>query len=162
MFSRTAKPTNDPFAAMVWDEARRLLVRQEAVLDTLRTQAVAILSVGAIVAGLFGSRLLPVHLAPLRLGAIVLALVLFGITTLKVVAILLPRDWTFEHHLAEKLAKLEGDRLLSPGSLALTWASDAEAARVINQVQLDRLMKSFRWACLLTAAQVVVWGLALL
>jgi hypothetical protein len=162
MLNRTPKETNDPAAAMVWEEARRLIVRQEAVLDTLRTQAVAILSVASLVAGLFGSRLLPAHPSGLKLTAILVALALFGATALKVIVILTPRDWTFEHGLAGKLEMLKDGCLLEAGGLGYTWAKEAEKARGENRVHLDRLMRYFRWACLLTAAQVVVWGLALL
>jgi hypothetical protein len=163
MATPATSATNDPAAAMVWEEARRLIVRQEAVLDTLRVQAVAILSVSSIVAGLFGAHLLPTHPSGLRLAAILVALVLFGVTVFKVIVILTPRDWTFEHALTEKLAQLEtGKQLLKAGSFAYTWAKEAEASRTTNQVELDHLMEYFRWACILTAAQVVVWGLALL
>lgn len=70
---------NSPAEVMLWEEARRQLVRQESVLDTLRTQAVAMLSVPSIVAGLFGSRV-PTSPVPGAEAAVVAALVLFGIT----------------------------------------------------------------------------------
>ena len=44
---------SDEGAAMVWEEAKRLLERQEADLDTLRTSSIAVLTAGSIVAGLF-------------------------------------------------------------------------------------------------------------
>ena len=43
-------------AGLLWDESRRQITVQEADLGTLRTRAVALLSVSSVVAGLFGGR----------------------------------------------------------------------------------------------------------
>ncbi|HVC08241.1 MAG TPA: hypothetical protein VND98_11750 [Solirubrobacterales bacterium] len=154
--------TNDAAAAMLWEEARRLIARQEAVLDTLRNQAVAILSVAAIVAGLFGSRIVATQPSAFVMAMVGAALVLFGATVWLVITILRPRKWTFEHTLTQKLRMLERGVLLESGSLGFTWAKDVERWRAANKPQLDRLMTFFLWACALTAGEVIFWGLALL
>jgi hypothetical protein len=147
---------------MLWDEARRLLVRQEAVLDTLRVQAVAVLSVTSIVAGLFGSRLIPGKPSGFSLGMVVAALILFAVIVTLVVAILVPRNWVFEHGLTDKLGMLERGDSLPSGDLAYSWAKGAEIWRATNKKQLDQLMCWFLVACALTGLEVIFWGLALL
>lgn len=156
-------PSNDEAAAMLWDEARRLLVRQEATLDTLRGQAVAILSVASIVAGLFGSRLLPTQqLSHFSVAMLVLALAAFAATAVLALVILRPQVWHFEHGLASNLGTLgRGGDVLAAAGLAYTWAKGVEGQRAANKRRLDRLMTCFAWACGLTGASVLFWGLAL-
>ena len=154
--------SNGPAAAMLWEEERRLLSRQEAALDTLRTQAVAILSVGALVAGLFGSHIVPGHHHGLTEVGIVVALVLFAISVVLSLAILRPRTWTFDQTLAGKLKLIEQQKMLGVDALNYSWTADFEPVRTANQIKLDRLVRCFAWACLLTGAQVLAWGVALL
>ena len=155
-------PSNAEATAMLWDEGRRLLVRQEAVLDALRGQAVAILSVASIVAGLFGSRLLPsAQLSAFSVVMIALALAAFGSTALLALKILRPTKWQFEHGLTPYTEMVERRQVVVAAGLALSWAKGVEAQREANRGQLDRLMTRFAWACGLTAASVVFWGLAL-
>ena len=146
---------------MVWDEARRLLVRQEASLDTLRSQAVAILSVASIVAGLFGSKLVSTSLSRFSLSMIAVALLLFAVTVWLVLTILTPRPWAFEHVLGGELDRLERGKDLLAGELAYGWARGVERQRAENQPALDRLMSKFKIACALTGAGVLFWALAL-
>jgi hypothetical protein len=153
---------NDEAAAMVWAEAKRLLVRQEATLDTLRVQAVALLSVDSIVAGLFSSRIPTNGLAGLSVGMAYAALGLFGASILLVISILLPRTWTFDHGLTDKLSCLEQGHAVNPAELAYTWARGAESWRATNQIQLNRLMNFFLTACIFTGIGVVCWGIAVL
>jgi hypothetical protein len=66
-------------ASILWSEAQRLLVRQEAGFDTLRTQAVALLSVASIVAGLFGSHIRPNdHSIQMKVAAALLSAAMFS------------------------------------------------------------------------------------
>lgn len=98
---------NSPAEMMLWEEARRQLVRQEAVLDTLRTQAVAMLSVASIVAGLFGSRV-PTSPVPGAEAAVVAALVLFGITAVLAIVIIRRGIGSFHTGLTTTSARSSG------------------------------------------------------
>ena len=152
---------NSPAEVMLWEEARRQLVRQESVLGTLRTQAVAMLSVASIVAGLFGSRV-PTSPVPGAEAAVVAALVLFGITAVLAIVIIRPWDWVFSHGLDDDIRTVERGELLKVGDLSYSWAKDFEAWRASNQTKINRLTTCFSWACVLTGAQVIAWGLAIL
>ncbi len=152
---------NGPAEAMLWEEARRQLVRQELVLDTLRTQAVAMLSVASIVAGLFGSRV-PANPVPGAEAAVVAALVLFGLTAVLAIVIIRPWDWVFSHGLDDDIRAVENGELLKVGDLSYSWAKDFEVWRTGNQTKINRLTWCFSWACALTGVQVIAWGLAIL
>lgn len=157
------EPTTDntTAATIVWDEAKRLLVRQEAMLDTLRTQAVAVLSAASIVAGLFGSHI-PAGSFNSVTATVVIALCLFAGTAAVSLAILWPRAWTFSQELSERVGDLQGGRSIHAIDLATTWAAAAEKWRGENQQVINRLVCKFTWACALTGLQVIAWGCALL
>ena len=48
-------------SALLWEESKRQIVRQEADLDGLRNQATAILSVSSVVVAIFGSASVLLH-----------------------------------------------------------------------------------------------------
>ncbi len=154
--------SNGPALTMLWEEARRLLVRQEAALDTLRTQAVAILSVGALIAGLFGAHVVPGGHSlgtELAIGA---ALILFAASTVLIVIVLAPHEWTFAHGLTDALNEIEKQEVVDAQDLSFSWAIDFECWRTTNQAKLDCLFTYFLLACVLTGAQVIAWGIAVL
>jgi len=146
---------------MLWDEAQRQLVRQEAALDTLRTQAVAVLSVASIVAGLFGSRVATSGLVPGAQAAVVAAFIFFGLTALLAVVILWPREWTFAHGLTEPLTRVSKGVPVDPEALSYTWAKLFDGWYVTNQTKIDRLTCCFSWACALSGLQVIAWASAI-
>lgn len=152
---------NDAAAMMVCEEARRLLVRQEANLDTLRARAVAILSVGSLAAGLFGSRVNTAHASAASTSLIVAALASFGFAALLVVIVLWPRDWKFEHGLSDPLERLRSGVRVPVLDVGTSWATGYESDREANRNQLESLMCVFLWACTFTALSVVLWGVAL-
>jgi hypothetical protein len=79
-------------AALLWDESRRQITRQESDLDTLRNRAVALLSVSSIVAGLFGGRLVTAHHHPGYVTAAIVAdLAFFAVSVLAVIVVLSPK-----------------------------------------------------------------------
>ena len=155
-------PGNGPALSMLWAEACRQLVRQEAVLDTLRTQAVALLSVASIVAGLFGSRLPVSNLTPNHVAEIIAAFTFFSLTAVLAVIILWPRTWYFSHGMAVPLGEIQAGHPVSPDDLSYTWTKHFEDWRATNQRKLDCLIKCFAWACALTGLQVLAWALAIL
>lgn len=153
-------PSNEAAALLLWGEALRMLQRQEANLDTLRNQAVAVLSVASVVAGLFGSRLLPGSHSLRVEAAIWIALILFGVSALLAIFILIPRKWGFSHDLQESLSLIKARHPIAVISLAHRWATGFEQLRRKNQGQLDGLMRCFWLACVLVGAQVIAWAVA--
>lgn len=151
---------NTEAGKLLCDEAQRMLVRQEAVLDTLRTQAVALLSVASLVAGLFASRLIPGSHSLRVVVASWIAVALFGGTAVLTIVILLPRGWDFSHDLKKPLDQVSRRNVLTPLNVTITWAEMYEKMRHKNQKPLDDLMCGFWWACVLAGAQVVAWAVA--
>jgi len=152
---------NEAAGAMIWSEALRLLVRQEACRDTLRTHALALLSVSSIVAALFGSHVVPSHQLLGTSIAIVAALAFFAASVGLALVIVWPRRWTFAHSLRVELDKINNQELLEVFDLDYGWAFAFESWRATNQAKLGFLETCFMLACAATAAQVVAWGFAL-
>gem|GEM_PF-5221287 len=147
---------------MLWSEALRMLVRQEAVLITMRNQAVAMLSAGAVAAGLFGSHLSTGHGRWWVVPTAGIALALFAASAVLAAMVAVPTKWLFSHDLTRQVERLSQGQPLRAYDLAFTWAKGFETARATNQVKLDRLTLYYRWVCGLLIAQVVIWGLAVL
>ncbi|MGD0320090.1 MAG: hypothetical protein ABSC00_00555 [Acidimicrobiales bacterium] len=151
-------------AALLWDESRRQITSQAAELDTLRTRAVAILSVASLVAGLFGGRIVATdHHPGYVTGAIAVALVLFALSVLASIAVLTPRKdkWEFAQYLRSYFVDLKaGD--LAPVDITANLAKDFERSRINNKLILDNLYGWFTLACVLVGLQVVAWGIAIL
>lgn len=79
-------------SSILWEQAKADIAWQDSNLDSLRNRAVALLSVGTLVGGLFGSRLPHGHLSSLNLYGLIAALVLFTLSVLLAVAIARPRS----------------------------------------------------------------------
>src|ERR1019366_3655068 len=83
---------NADAGALLWEESRRQIIRQESDVDSLRNRAVALLSVTSLVAGLFGGRVL----AHGHRATVAAALALFVGSVGAVVVVLAPRwGWEF-------------------------------------------------------------------
>ena len=155
----TDEPVNAPAAFMVVEEARRMFVGQQATLDSLRTRAIAMLSVGALVAGLFGSQL-PKNQSDYSVGAVVVALVAFGISVALAATIVSPRRFNFDHGLSAPLRDFKDGEPVRSYDLAVSWARGYEKDRSENEDKLRSLMTCFQVVCALIGVQVVAWGLA--
>jgi hypothetical protein len=150
-------------AELLWEQAQRQLSQQSADLDSLRTRAIAMLSVAALAAGLFGSRVPSVH-SSLGAGiAAVIALGLFAICVVLAVQIVMPMKhaWRFTSPL-RVLVKEVGAGSVLPMDVALTLANHAEESRKENEAKLESLHKQFSGMCVLVGLQVVAWSLAVL
>ena len=147
---------------MLWEQAQRQLARQESDLDALRARAVAMLSVAALVAGLFGSRL-PHHHVPSRTTiAVVAALLLFAVSVVLALLVAAPKkDWEFTFKL-DKLIERVDDATAAPVDVTRNLAVWAEEARAENTGKLNALYTSFSWVCLLVGLQVIAWAIAVL
>lgn len=147
---------------VILDEARRLLVRQETDLDTLRTRATAMLGTSGIIAGLFASRLIGDHPSGWRTGLTVAALVLFAASSLLSLNVQRPRTWLFSYDLAPRLDELKGGHIASHIDIAYNTAKWMDHARKENLRKLAALQRRFRWCTVAVALQVLCWGAAAL
>jgi hypothetical protein len=148
-------------AALIWEQAQRQLAQQGADLDTLRTRAVAMLSVAALVAGLFGSRLPHGHASARTVIAVIAALVLFGVSVVLAVLIGMPKNWLFTFKLDELMNRVEAGTATS-GDVNISLAARAEENRRENAGQLEFLYSLFGVACVLVGLQVAAWAIAVI
>lgn len=153
---------NADAAALIWDQARQQLAQQNADLDLLRTRAVTMLSVAALVAGLFGTRLPQGHAHTRTLAFVIAALVLFAASVILAILVAAPRGkWEFTFKLDPLLQRVDaGDAV--PVDITRNFAAWSEMARSNNARQMMGLYSIFRLVCLLVGLQVVAWALAIL
>lgn len=162
----TEAPDSTPLkdsAALLWDESRRQITRQEADLDTLRSRAVALLSVSSLVAGLFGARATTHHHPTFATVATVAALAFFSLSVLAILLVLAPKrkGWEFAQNLDQWFPRLM-DGTLTPVTVTTNLAEHVEASRKKNQVVLESLYWWFSAACLLSGLEVLAWGITVL
>ena len=122
----TEAPDSTPLkdsAALLWDESRRQITRQEADLDTLRSRAVALLSVSSLVAGLFGARATTHHHPTFATVATVAALAFFSLSVLAILLVLAPKrkGWEFAQNLDQWFPRLM-DGTLTPVTVTTNLA----------------------------------------
>lgn len=145
--------------AVLWEASKSEMVQQNSDIDALRNRAVALLSVGTLVGGLFGSRLPSSHLSTVRTAGLVAALILFAASVGLAVAIAWPRSWEAGADrvpLAEQVA--DGTATLAQVNYALAWR--AEQNWIANNDTLVGMYRLFAILCVLTGAQVVAWAIA--
>jgi hypothetical protein len=141
----------------VWEESRRLLIRQEADLDTLRTRAVTVLSVAAAVAGLFLPRLPDSRsvFANVALGCA--ALVFATLAALIIRGLLHPEGFTFSNDLDRWVGFMRED---DPQGSMVNWTynktRDFNNQRIANQARITRMYGLFRFVCWLLLAEVLL------
>jgi hypothetical protein len=140
------------------DEARRLLIRQEADLDTLRVRAVTMLTVAAVLAGLFAPRI-STH-DHWRAALVALSLVMFAATAGLVVFIQWPRAMYFHHDLTSWIEEWAAGTEPVHSELAYNWSRDFIKSRKDNAEIINRLQWCFTLACALVGMQVLTWGAA--
>ena len=147
-------------AAVLWTQARDEIAEQVSELDTLRTRAVALMSVAALVGGLFGSRVPHGHQQAAQVGALVAALILFSAGVLVAVIIALPRrDWEFGFDLTDLARRVEAGTA-TLGMVNISLAAQATMSWNANATKLRRLYVLFATLCVLVGLQVIAWALA--
>jgi len=152
----------DDAAGLLWDQAQRQLSQQISDLATLRTRAVALLSVAALVAGLFGSRLPHGHASAIRVTAVTVALALFAIGVVLALLVAAPRSqWIFDFKL-DKLAELVNDGSAVPRDITSNLAEWADDALRWNAGKLEKLYVLFGCLCAVVGLEVVAWAVAAL
>lgn len=147
--------------AAIWEQSKAEAAQQNSDIDSLRNRAVALLSVGTLVGGLFGSRLQHGHLSGLSTAGLTAALVLFATSVGLTVAIAWPRSWhagTDRLPLAEMVA--EDTATLAQVNYALTWRTEQNWDA--NNNTMANMSRLFAILCVLTGAQVVAWAIAVI
>lgn len=145
---------------MLFDEARRQLDQQAAVLDALRTRAATVLGISGVIAGLFVGRVLPGHLG----WAAWTAIALFGVATAATITVVVPRDYfAFSENLDKNLdwydrhgQHPDAARVFLVG-LTKNMADD----RSRNVSLLRRITRWFTLECVLLGGQLLFWAVAL-
>lgn len=149
-------------SVMVWDEALRLLLRQEAEIDNLRTRSTALLSAAAVAAALFAARMPSRTVRGWHHDCLIAALVLFVLMTAAIAAIHWPRRFVFSAGLEHPVDLMESG---SPPDIAAFTSNRSRwalKARESNRRPMTTMYKFMIVACVLFGAQVVAWGAALL
>jgi hypothetical protein len=144
----------------VLDETRRLLIQQEAGLDTLRGRSAALLTVAAVIAGLFAPRI-STH-DHWRAAMLVVSLMLFASTASLVISIQLPRKLVFAHDMSRWIDAWRTGHRPSHRDLAYNLSRDFTDYRRANAPIIARLQTMFTATCALVALQVLKWGSAAL
>jgi hypothetical protein len=147
--------------AVLWEQSKAEVAQQDADMDSLRTRAVALLSVGALVGGLFGSRLPHGHLSPMNAVALVVALVAFAASVFLAVAIAWPRDWYFGAD-REPLVSGVADGTMTLARVNLSLAQRAEQNWTINYRTTRHIYRLFAVLCAAVGLQVVAWAIAVI
>ncbi len=145
---------------LIWEEAKRLLARQEASLDALHTKAFGLLSVSGIIAGLFAGQVLT---GPMGLGraiAVGTALVSFAAGAALVLYIQWPRKFDFSHDLDDWIKELEAGQPAPLNEATYNLSRDLNSFRKKNQGKITDLYGWLSWTCVALAVQILAWGVA--
>jgi hypothetical protein len=157
---RRMPPATESRPDFVVAETTRLLARQEASLDNIRSRAVAMLSVGALVAGLFGGHVLAARAVGWRAAVEVVALALFGVTAVLVVMTERPQDFDFGHDPTQWIDELREGRGVDATDWAYNVSRDLNKYRKHNAPKIKRLAGMYTAICFLVGLQVLAWGVA--
>jgi hypothetical protein len=147
--------------AIIWEQSKAEAAQQNTDIESLRNRAVALLSVGALAGGLFGSRLSKGHLSGLSTVGLISALVLFAAGVSLTVAIVWPRSWlagTKRLPLAKLVA--DGEATLAQVNYSLAWRTEQNWAE--NNNTMANMYRLFAILCVLTGAQVIAWAIAVI
>lgn len=147
--------------AILWEQAKAHITKQDADLDSLRTRAVALLSAGALVGGLFGSRLPHGHRPLMNVVALIAALVLFGASVILAVAIGWPRAWYYGAN-QKPLVDGVADGTVTLAQVNLSLALRAEQNWNENSRVMTLLYQMFAVLCAVVGLQVAAWAFAVI
>lgn len=150
-----------PAAEMLREETRRMLDAQYGAVMSLRANAITMLTVGSLVAALFGSQL-PTNRSGAADAFVIVALIAFTASVVLVGYIVKPRKFRFDHSIESQLTLLRDHQEVRPDLLAVTWAEGYDTDRAENENVIDRLMDWFAVVCWLVGAQAGGWVLAVL
>lgn len=152
--------TSEPLS-ILFSESCRHIDGQIAAVESLRTRSVALLSVAALVAGLFGPHLIAGRHSWWVDLAVWVALFAFGVTVLIALWILTPRQtWEFYQEINPYLDELSDGKEVRASEMLYNLAADSEQSFSVNEGIIRKLNDEFRVACLLVGVQVIAWAIA--
>lgn len=145
---------------IVFEEATRLLARQEANLDALRVRSLGVLTAAGVIAGLAGvtsQTTVPTS------GLVIFALIVLAFMTALTVWIQWPADFDFSHDIGPMIDRVEKDRELRSLDVAHHWAKTLDENRKMNKAKIDKRVLAFTFSCaglgLEVLAVVAAWRL---
>ncbi len=142
---------------IVWDEAKRLIARQEASLDTLRTRSLGVLTAGGVVAAVFVALNGRVTHHPLfRLTLSVAAACALLCCAAFYAWIQRPVKFDFAHDLTMWIEAVR-ERKITDEELTYNLSNHMEGRRQDNSPKIERLHEAFAWMCGAFAVEVVFW-----
>jgi hypothetical protein len=147
--------------ALLFAQSSAEITQQNSSLDALRTRSVALLSVGTLAGGLFGSHLTHGHLSSLNTGGLIAALALFAASTGVAITVAWPRKWIVGTN-RQPLVTQVADGTISLAEVNYALASRTEQNWAANQKTLANLYRLFAILCALTGAQVIAWAIAVI
>jgi hypothetical protein len=143
---------------LAYELSLRALGQQEDALKELRSRTGNLLAASSVVASFLGARAIDRgDFGVLAVGALLafLASILFSIS------ILMPRrelQFALDGAAVFEYFSAAGDPLNDAHRTLAYWIRDSHQA---NQSTLDALFRSYRWACVAVAVEVVVWSVQL-
>ena len=159
-----ADPALAGTANLIYEEARRQIVRQEANLDGMRARATTLLSASGLVNSLFGVHVDLSKAPDWRLALYAFALFAFALMTATTIWIVWPRTWRFREDAEDWLADLKAGKThgMRPFDYYSNLAHAFDSALGQNKTKIDGLTKGYAACCLLLGLDVVAWGLSLI
>lgn len=146
---------------LIWDEAKRLLGRQEGNLDGLRVRALGVLSAAGIVGAVFAAPGAANGSSPTWHRYLVLAAAgAFVLLAACSIYIQWPRKFDFSNSIDRWLEDLRTDGTLTPTDWYYNKSRDLNNFRAQNRTSIDRLATVLQVMCLLLAVQVAALVLA--
>jgi hypothetical protein len=150
---------DDDASGFILEEARRQLDRQEASIDTVRNQVIAVLTAGTLAAGLFAGRTFG-HNHGASVDASIAALVLYGLTAAVAIYVLWPRTMNFGFSVADYIADLKEGKVPTRADVTYNLSRDLEKARCDNAETVKWFFLAFAVMCALLGLQVIAWAVA--
>jgi hypothetical protein len=148
---------------IVWGESRSQVAEQESSLEALRNRSIALLSVGSIVAGLFGAELIHVSALHWRLWPVLVALIAFAGSVAAAITVLFPKkEMEFYQDVTPYLDDIKAGEEVTVEDVTYNLARHTEASWDRNETKLKALHSKFKLICCLLAVQVIAWAVAVL
>ncbi len=139
----------DTVVALAFDEAKRAITQQQAVLDNLRSRATTVLSAAAIAVALF-------HLTDARGDARPVSLGLLGVIALAAGIIQFPYKWQFSNRVYTAINDVDANPEVSVDKYLRGWAVWMQDHWIENDRKITRLVYVYEVACVAFLALVVL------
>ena len=126
----------DEVHGFVWDEAKRLLARQEANVDGLRIRALGLLTAGGVIAALFAGHAKYHGWQDWPIGVAVAA---FCVMAGLALWVQLPQKFTFSHDLESWVGNMRRGEVVPISEAASNLSRDLNDYRKANRPKVQRI-----------------------